>query len=369
MTAGTKVLHVINGDFYAGGERVQDLLALRLPEFGYQVGFACLKEGLFAEKRKAKEVPLYAMPMRSKLDIGLAKRLTAVIRQEGYSLIHTHTRRAALLGQAASLLAGVPMVHHQHSPSDQDTEQGVRNLINSLVERFSLMRARKLIPVSNSLEKYLLDRGYSAQRIHTVWNGVPIQENVCARRTANEPMVVGSVALFRPRKGIEILLKAIAQLQNAGQEVRLHAVGPFETPEYEAEVHALVRELGLVDKVHWTGFTSDVGAEFRNMHVFVLPSLFGEGMPMVVLESMAAGLPVVSTLVEGIPEVIRNGREGLLVAPGKVDELAKALGRLSSCEVDGKELGEAGWQRQREGFSDLAMAKGVAEVYKEVLGV
>ena len=103
------------------------------------------------------------------------------------------------------------------------------------------------------------------------------------------------------------------------------------------------------------------------MHAFVLPSLYGEGMPMVILEAMSMGLPVVSTTVEGIPEVVRHGRDGLLVAPDDAGELARAIGMLASGELDGEVLGDSGRQRQSERFSDLSMARGVADIYAQVL--
>jgi len=110
-----------------------------------------------------------------------------------------------------------------------------------------------------------------------------------------------------------------------------------------------------------------MSAEFRRMHVFVLPSLFGEGMPMVVLEAMAAGLPVVSTQVEGIPQVVRDGRDGLLVEPGNPVRLAEALARIARGATDTESMGDSAWQRQRDAFSDVSMAAGVAAVYQEVL--
>jgi hypothetical protein len=73
MSDPDRILHVINGEHYAGGERVQDLLAMRLPELGYQVIFACLKGGIFAEKRQSKSVPLHSFPMRSDFDLGQAR--------------------------------------------------------------------------------------------------------------------------------------------------------------------------------------------------------------------------------------------------------------------------------------------------------
>jgi glycosyltransferase involved in cell wall biosynthesis len=362
-----KILHIINGDYYAGAERVQDLLAQQLPGLGYEVGFVCLKKGLFAEKRVARNAPLYEFPMRSRLDISFLFRLAGLARREGYTMVHTHSTRAALVGRLVAAVAGLPMVHHLHSPTTEDTETAWRNRRNSLAEKFALGRARMIIAVSSTLQTYLLDRGVAADRVRVVANGVPTRPDTRRARQPGEAMVVGMVALFRPRKGVEVLLHALAQLRRKGIDVRLHAVGPFETDAYREHVSRLSADLGVADLITWTGFTQDVFAELAKMHAFVLPSLYGEGMPMVILEAMSVGLPVVSTTVEGIPEVVRHGRDGLLVAPDDAGELAGAIGMLASGELDGEVLGESGRQRQSARFSDLSMARGVADIYDEVL--
>ncbi len=321
MSDRGRVLHIVNGEFFAGAERVQDLLAMQLPKMDFDVSFACLKQGIFPAKRESQAAPLYSFPMGSRVDLGVVSELAKLLLRERYQIVHTHTPRGALIGNMASCRAKLPMVHHVHSPADQDTEHGWRNRRNSIVEKFSLMRAAKLIPVSVSLRNYLLTRGYSDERIKLVCNGVPIQPKVRNSYVPGATLIVGTVALFRPRKGIEVLLEALARLRASGIDVRLHAVGPFESAEYEREVHDLVEKLGLSEQVCRVGFTQDVVAEFQKMNVFVLPSLYGEGMPMVVLEAMAVGLPVVGTRVEGIPEVVRDGQEGLLADHRTVKEL------------------------------------------------
>jgi glycosyltransferase involved in cell wall biosynthesis len=365
--AVTKVLHLINGEFYAGAERVQDLLALQLGPRGYPVSFACLKDGIFAARRRAQQAPVYAMPMRSRLDFALCLRLAQLARAQEFRLLHTHTPRSALIGRVVSMLTGLPMVHHVHSPAEHDTEHGWRNVRNDLVEKFSLRGARRLIAVSASLEERLRARGFDAGRICQIPNGVPIAERGRRDYQAGQELTVGMIALYRPRKGIEVLLEAMKRLQDAQLGIRLHAVGPFETPEYERTVHELAAKLGLERSISWIGFTSDVAAEFKRMQLFVLPSLYGEGMPMVVLEAMAAGLPVVSTRVEGIPQVIREGIDGLLAQPGDAQDLADTLQRFVRGEVSCQEFGDNGWRRQRENFSDVSMAAGVAAVYQQVL--
>ena len=363
-----KVLHLVNGEFYAGAERVQDLLAIQLLPLGFAVSFACLKEGVFAARRRAQQAPVHSWPMRSRLDLALCRRLARFVQTENFRVLHTHTPRSALVGRLIAPLARVPMVHHVHSPAERDTEHHWRNLANGMVEKFSLRGARRLIAVSASLEQNLKERGFAAKSICRIPNGVPVGEQRRRPYLPGQELTIGMIALFRPRKGIEVLLEAMARVHMAGYRVRLHAVGPFETPDYERSVLDLVRQLGLEQSVTWTGFRSDIGAEFQQMQVFVLPSLYGEGMPMVVLEAMAAGLPVVSTRVEGIPEVIRHGEDGLLVQPSDPDELAEGLMRFVRGEVDATAMGDAGWHRQRESFSDVSMAAGVAAVYREVLG-
>jgi glycosyltransferase involved in cell wall biosynthesis len=103
------------------------------------------------------------------------------------------------------------------------------------------------------------------------------------------------------------------------------------------------------------------------MDLFVLPSLFGEGLPMVVLEAMAAGVPIVGSRVEGVPEAIVHRETGLLVDPDSVSQLATAIETVIDGDVDYQMLSHAGRERHAAKFSDVAMARGVAGVYRDVL--
>jgi glycosyltransferase involved in cell wall biosynthesis len=157
-------------------------------------------------------------------------------------------------------------------------------------------------------------------------------------------------------------------LRRQGIPVRLRAVGRFESPQYEAEITARVRQLQLTGQVFWSGFARDVTAELRQMDLLVLPSLFGEGLPMVVLEAMAAGVPVVASRVAGVPEAIRHGRDGVLVNPGDAEELAQAITDVADGRYDWSAMRSSALARQARLFSDRSMAAGVAGVYNEVLG-
>jgi glycosyltransferase involved in cell wall biosynthesis len=362
-----RVLHVINGEHYSGAERVQDLLALNLLHNGFEVGFACLKPGRFAAMRQSQAAPVVDLRMSSRLDLRPALRLARLIRRERYVLVHTHTPRAALIGRLASALAGVPLVHHVHSPTANDSTRTRQDRWNARIERFSLRGVSSVIAVSHSLAGYTACQGISPGRISVVPNGVPVRGPLETRAAPTQSWTLGTVALFRPRKGLEVLLDAMSLLRSRGIDVRLRAAGDFETAEYEQKIHQRVRQLGITDRVHWVGFTQDVPAELARMDLFVLPSLFGEGLPMVILEAMAAGVPIVATRVEGVPEAIRDGIEGLIASPNDPTDLARAIARFTHGQADWAQLRVAAHQRQAERFSDRSMAEGVAEVYQRVL--
>jgi glycosyltransferase involved in cell wall biosynthesis len=365
--ATTRVLHVVNGEHYAGAERVQDLLAEELPKLGIEVGFACVKPDQFPKVRQAKDAPLYALSMRGRFDLDCVGKLAALIQAENYQLVHAHTPRSVFVSSLAARRAGVPLVYHVHSPTANDSTRRLQNFINAKIERFSIRHAARLITVSPSLKELMQQQGFTAEQVTYVPNGVPMIA-VPPRENPVGTWTLGMAALFRPRKGVEVLIEALALLRSRGVDVRLRAVGAFETPEYEIAVKGLVARLGVEDAIHWTGFTRDVGAELRLVDLFVLPSLFGEGLPMVVLEAMATGLPVVASHVDGIPAAIRHREDGLLVEPACVSSLALAIEEfVVGDSLDYVTLSASARDRHAEFFSARAMAENVARVYREVL--
>jgi glycosyltransferase involved in cell wall biosynthesis len=363
-----KVLHIINGDLYAGAERVQDLLALNLRQYGYDVGLVTLKDGLYASARQATDAPLFRFGMRSRFDLRVVPGIAKVAKSGGYQIMHTHSPRSALIGALASARAAVPLVHHLHGPTTHDTEHVLRNYRNSFIERICIRKAKQGVAVSRFVAGYARSLGVPPERTTIVWNGV---ETVPERPIRNEQseLTVGAVALFRPRKGIEVLLEAVARLADIrSAPVKLLMVGGFETNAYEDKIKNLARRLNLAGRIEWTGFTTNVAQRLSRMDVFVLPSLYGEGMPMVILEAMALGLPIVASAVGGVAEAIEQRRHGILVAPGDAAALCASLIEVLDDETLRREIGKGARQRQIDSFSVTTMAAGVAAVYDRLLG-
>ena len=361
-----RVLHVINGEHYAGAERVQDLLALSLPEFGYEVGFACVKSGKFPQQRKSQDVPLYQTQMKSKFDLRAAKALADIAKIGGYDFLHAHTARSLVVARIAAKIAKKPLVYHVHSPTVNDSTRWFTNRMNAMLERISLTGISQMICVSNSLSEHMKTQGYNPELLNVVPNGVPCHGDLPSREAPKDKWILGTVALFRPRKGIEVLIEALSILRSYGDDVRIRAVGPFETPEYEEKIKELAKKRDVEDAIEWVGFSSDVNAQLAKMDVMVLPSLFGEGLPMVIIEAMAAGIPVIGTNVQGVPEVLTEGN-GLVADAGCAADLSNKVRAFIHGEEDWSSIRENAWQRQADHFSDRSMAQGVAAVYDKVV--
>ena len=362
-----RVLHLINGEHFSGAERVQDLLGLALPQFGFEADFACLKSGKFPEVRKSQS-NLFEIDMGSSYNIFCYRKIAKIARETNCVALHAHTPRTLMIGALVARSTKLPLIYHVHSPVSRDSTRFFQNKLNTWVEAWSLKAVTKMICVSNSLAGYMQELGNDADKICVVSNGVPAIDDLPQRQSPGKCWTVGTMALFRQRKGTEVLLDALAILKEQNVDVKLRAVGPFETPEYEAEIMAQVDRLGIADMIEWTGFQTDVNYQLQQMDLFVLPSLFGEGLPMVVLEAMAQGVPVVASRVEGIPEAVRDGVDGLIFEPANAQDLAERILSIYGDNEKWWAMSDSSLERQREHLSENSMAKGVAEVYREICG-
>jgi glycosyltransferase involved in cell wall biosynthesis len=165
-----------------------------------------------------------------------------------------------------------------------------------------------------------------------------------------------------PQKGLDILVEAVDGLARRGVDIRLMLVG---SGPLEASLRLKVRHLDLEDRVRFEGAVGqdDIGRYYAEADLFCLPS-FAEGVPVVLMEAMATGRPVVATRVAGIPELVDDGVSGLLVAPGSVEQLVRALERLASSSELRERMGLAGRQKVEQEFDARHCAEQAADVFK-----
>ncbi|MDA8744979.1 glycosyltransferase family 4 protein [Rubripirellula amarantea] len=366
-----RVLHVVNGEHFSGAERVQSHLGRCLPEFAVAADFACVKPGRFAElidQQQGQWGRGHRSSMKGRFDFRPVFALRDLVRSEGYQVLHAHTPRTAMVTAIAAKLCGVPWIYHVHSPASRDCDNPITNRVNAFIERQSLRGCDHVITVSESLRNDCIAKGVPDESVTVVHNGVPaIRPPRSATPTANGRWVIGMIALMRARKGLEVMLEALAKLKASHHDVVLRIIGPFETEEYRQSTDSLIQKLGVQDRIERVGFTNDVPGELAKLDAMVLPSLFGEGLPMVVLEAMAAAVPVIATRVEGTPEAVTHGVEGLLAEPRDPESLANAIAELVTGKHDWNAMAETAFETHAKRFSDLAMARGTADVYRKVL--
>jgi glycosyltransferase involved in cell wall biosynthesis len=176
-------------------------------------------------------------------------------------------------------------------------------------------------------------------------------------------MTIGTVGRLLPLKGIVHLLRAISTLREDFPDLRLEIVG--DGPE-RTDLQKQIIALGLADIVRFLGWLPEVNSAMAGWQIFVQPSL-EEGLPVALLEAMAAGLPVIASDVGGIPEIIEEGVTGTLVAPGDPIALSESLREMLLNVELRQRLGDAARLRIRQHFSPEAMVRQISEVYDELL--
>ena len=253
-------------------------------------------------------------------------RLARLLRSRRPDLVHTNSLKAHLYGGVAARLAAVPQVWHARDRISGDylpvrAAQAVRLAAHVLPAAVvaNLMSSRQTL---RSTGKPTAVMGYPV-----VYDAVPrfVRYNIDPDR----PFTVGMVCRPSPWKGQDVFLRAFAQAFSGGEErARVVGAAMFGEDGYAASLAALARELGVDGRVDLRGFQPDVPAELAEMDVLVHASVIPEPFGQVVVEGMAAGLPVVAAYAGGPAEVVEQGRTGFLSPPGDVGALAEQLREL-----------------------------------------
>jgi glycosyltransferase involved in cell wall biosynthesis len=302
--------------------------------------------------------------------------LTAFLRKNLYHIVHTHNSKAGFLGRLAAKLAGVPViVHTVHGFAFHGEEPLWRQMLFRNLERLGSHWSDRMIFISQPLIDWALkDHIVGEEKITKIYSGIQLdkfhpvkgeEKDRIRRKWAlkKEDAVVGIVSKLWEGKGHTVLIEAFKLLKEKIKDAKLVIVG--EGYLYD-ELFRRVGYNGLRESVLFTGFQMDVSEIIATFDVAVLPSFF-EGMGRVVLEAMAMEKPVVASRVGGIPDLIDQGINGLLVRPGDARELADALEKVLSDKGLARKLGREGRKRIKDQFSADVMVQSIEKLYRELL--
>lgn len=305
-------------------------------------------------------VPLLRREINPARDLHAIAELAAALRDWRPDLVSTHTAKAGLVGRAASVRLGLPVIYTPHGWPIGDRISRAHGMLFGLVERVAGRWADAIVCVCEHERRLALEHRIAPpERLHVIYNGVR-DTDLRARPEAAPPRII-SVARFEEPKDHATLLDALALLREEAWELDLVGDGPLELA-----MRARADALGIGDRVHFRGYRPEPAEALARAQVFALSSR-SEGFPRSILEAMRAGLPVVASDVGGVAEGVTHGANGLLVRRQDAAALASALRVLIRDSSERQRLGLAARQTYEQRFNASRMVVETMTLYAKVL--
>ena len=379
-----RVLHLISSSGFFGADNMLIELSKELRHTGYTPIIGVFKNihnphVEVAEKAKQYNFPFTLFPCNGRLDFKTILSIRRFLKKQNIGIIHTHGYKSNLYALAASMGKSLPRVATCHNWLGDDPKMK----FYARLDKFFLNQFDRVIAVSDSVKQEILNQNISANKVLTICNGIDTNRFNAPKKVESAGRefgidkgckVIGTVGRLSEEKGHIHLLNAAKKVVQEYPKVVFLIVGdgPLRN-DLEEKASALSQTQNLEKNGHeslfiFTGVRSDMPAIYSLMDIFVLPSLT-EGLPMVLLESMASQKPIVATNVGAIPKVIEHGHSGLLVQPGDAKELAKAIMDLLANPQKAHRLAEQARDKVKQQFSSERMAEKYVEVYRDVLGI
>jgi glycosyltransferase involved in cell wall biosynthesis len=367
-----RVLQLTSSLGFYGAEQVIMTLITALDRESFDVRLATLEKKrvsstAIVSAAKVAGIDAVALPCRGWLDWNGIQGLKSLVKEENIEILHCHEPKSRLYGAIVSRMTGIPMVATHHLW----TGQNLRTRLVESIDAVVLHGCDKAIAVSTSVAESMRRVFVSPSRIEVIPNGIDLRNFRDELRIAELRAslgipaglpIIGAVGRLDMQKAHERLIEAAKYITDAGQDaVYIIAGEGVERPRLES----LVRDLGLSGRVLLLGYQSDIRKYLAMMDVFVLPSR-REGTPMALLEAMAMSKPVVATAVGGVPDVLTDGIDGIML-PENGAGLGDALLRLLRDPAFARQIARTGRRRVETEFSSSRMAARYEDVYRRCL--
>jgi len=368
MKAGRKIkiLHVLDSLNVGGMERVVINVANGLDPARFDQAVCCISRLGTAAHQLADHVGRFDLAKGDQRAWLMPLQVARVLRAEQPDIVHTQSWAGMDGVIAHTLTRQGKLVHSEHG----------RNLPyihhepfkRKVVRRLAYEKAHAVFVVSEEMRQYFCrETGFALDRMRVIHNGVDVAaiERADPRGVREEfglaptDFVIGTVARFQETKDLATLVRGFAQLKQTHAQARLLLIGDGAE---RGRLEQLAQELNVASAVIITGIRHDVPRLLRALDVFALTPL-SEGLPISVLEALAASLPVVATSVGMLPELLQEGENGFLVAPRAVEKLAERFVLLANRPELARRMGAAGRQLVEREYSLAAMLRRYEELY------
>lgn len=348
-----KILHTESSTGWGGQEHrtFKEMVSLRAR--GHTLELACRPEARLGVRAEEAGFTVHRIPMRGGGDLVAAWRLTRLLRRERFDIVNTHSGHDSLLAGIAGRLARTPLIVR------------TRHLALPITSPATYRRLpHKVVTVSDWVRNYLISVGVPAENVTTVYTGIePLPETCSTLRSelglTDDSILIATVAILRFEKGHLDLINAAKPL--LAERPAVHLVFAGDGPIYD-RLRDYIAECGLTDRIHLLGLRRDIPNVLAGCDFFALAT-WQEALGTSFIEAMAAGLAVIGTAVDGVPEVISDGVNGLLVPSKDQAALTRALYALVDDAALRCRLGEAGLAITRTRFSVATMAAEMEAFY------
>ncbi|MDD5020323.1 MAG: glycosyltransferase family 4 protein [Candidatus Omnitrophica bacterium] len=289
-----------------------------------------------------------------RFDFGAVSRMAGLLKKNNIDILHTHNYKSDFLGLLAVKKIGIPIVATLHGYIGDNFKVRFYEAIDrSILKFFS-----RVVFVDRSLEKWFPGAKFNYEVINNGISAAGIDEP----RQEDKIFRVGTVGRLSREKGQGFLIEAFSRFISGHPDAELVIVG--DGPDSQ-RLKSQVSNLGLGKKVIFAGFQKDVAPYYKKMDVFILPSLL-EHCPLSVLEAMSFGKAVAATKVGGVPELIRDGETGYVVAPGSSEEIYQVLLKLAADSSLRIHLGQSASSFVKKHYSVEKMVESYLRVYQAV---
>ncbi len=364
-------MRILHTNFHRGwGGQSNRILTVcrKLSEKGHAVTIAAPPGSILLERARSDGLGIFDgaqfisgfRPLAILRDI---RTLRSLITKEGFHIVHTH-------GSQDSWATAFVLIGLRPRPLFIRTKHNIFPIRDHIANRWLYGKAiDKIVCISNAILTYCAAKPYIRQEnlalIHSAVNaeyyGSGDGEKVRSELGITGRFVTGITGRLREEKGHRTLFQAIARIKDAAKDLILVVSG---TGSMYGELTAYARNLGISDRVFFTGFRADIPDVLASFDLFVMPSI-SEGLGTAVLEAAAAGLPIIASNVGGIPDIIKDGERGILVAPGDADALAKAILFLYKNRPIAQTYAGVVRQYVRENFSENTLAEKTEALYRK----
>jgi glycosyltransferase involved in cell wall biosynthesis len=350
---------------YSGGETQVLGLTLSLGRMGHRAELICDPAGALWERAQAAGIACHGLRIRNSVDFAAGMRLRSILRREHFDVVHFHTSRAHAMapfahGHARALIVTRRMDYRPN-------RMFAPYLYNHAVDGVAAISSE----VAESLARARVPR----TRVAIISSGVdcelfrppaPEERRVARARLgiASDAIAIGTVGALEERKGHCYLLAAIGELRRVPQPPLICVIAGDGSQRPALERDAA--RMGIADAVRFLGRVDDVRMVQWALEIFIFPSLH-EGLGVALLEAAACGLPAVASNTGGIPEVVVDGRTGLLIPPADAGAIAAAVRRLIATPAERSAMGAAARDRALQEYTMDTMARRTLDMYRRCL--